>query len=206
MEDIIREAPLGQLIRLITRNKFLKYPEEKPDFVCPNCYRNSESADSLSTIAENEASTEKPDPAGLNEAAEHKKDQDSFPTANDAMHHEDVENLQTQKTNATVRSDIDRHHDFEKLETAKTNFTIRSTMGARPVLTRTKTREMTRAYTQERFDIEREEQTVRELNLPIIAQKTEDGDILVDWYTTDDPANPQNWSSKKKIFAGTIIL
>lgn len=28
--------------------------------------------------------------------------------------------------------------------------------------------------------------------------KTADGTILVDWYTTDDPANPQNWGMGKK--------
>jgi len=28
---------------------------------------------------------------------------------------------------------------------------------------------------------------------PIVPVKTADGTILVDWYTTDDPANPQNW-------------
>jgi DHA1 family multidrug resistance protein-like MFS transporter len=28
--------------------------------------------------------------------------------------------------------------------------------------------------------------------------KTTGGIILVDWYTTDDPENPQNWPSSKK--------
>jgi len=28
---------------------------------------------------------------------------------------------------------------------------------------------------------------------PIVPAKTTDGIILVDWYSTDDPANPQNW-------------
>jgi DHA1 family multidrug resistance protein-like MFS transporter len=28
--------------------------------------------------------------------------------------------------------------------------------------------------------------------------KTADGTILVDWYATDDPANPQNWTSSRK--------
>lgn len=33
---------------------------------------------------------------------------------------------------------------------------------------------------------------------PILPEKTSDGTILVDWYTTDDAENPQNWSQKKK--------
>ena len=28
--------------------------------------------------------------------------------------------------------------------------------------------------------------------------RTRDGNILVDWYSTDDQANPQNWSRVKK--------
>lgn len=39
----------------------------------------------------------------------------------------------------------------------------------------------------------------------IIPMKTSDGMILVSWYTTDDPANPQNWSSGKKLFVSAQI-
>lgn len=38
MADLIREAPLGQFIRLITGNKYFKYPEEEVDFVIPIQY------------------------------------------------------------------------------------------------------------------------------------------------------------------------
>ena len=47
---------------------------------------------------------------------------------------------------------------------------------------------------------------MREQNLPIIAQRNEQGDVLIDWYTANDPANPQNWSSAKKVVVGSIIL
>ena len=33
--DIIRDAPLGQVIRWASGNKYLRYPEEEPDFVLP---------------------------------------------------------------------------------------------------------------------------------------------------------------------------
>lgn len=33
---------------------------------------------------------------------------------------------------------------------------------------------------------------------PVQPQRSNDGHILVDWYSDDDPANPQNWSSLKK--------
>ncbi|KAJ4859898.1 major facilitator superfamily domain-containing protein [Trichoderma breve] len=40
---------------------------------------------------------------------------------------------------------------------------------------------------------------------PIVPQKTNDGVILVDWYTTDDPANPHNWSSFKRSYIVFVI-
>jgi DHA1 family multidrug resistance protein-like MFS transporter len=53
-------------------------------------------------------------------------------------------------------------------------------------------------YTNERLRAEQELDLERSRTIPIIPQKTLDGIVLVDWYTTDDPANPQNWSESKK--------
>lgn len=38
MDATIRDAPLGQLIRYFTNNKYLQYPEEKPDFQLPETW------------------------------------------------------------------------------------------------------------------------------------------------------------------------
>ncbi|KAJ5799604.1 uncharacterized protein N7518_001672 [Penicillium psychrosexuale] len=38
MESVIREAPFGQLVRLLTNNKYFQYPEEKPDFKLPDTW------------------------------------------------------------------------------------------------------------------------------------------------------------------------
>ncbi|KAL9012796.1 MAG: hypothetical protein Q9173_002460 [Seirophora scorigena] len=40
---------------------------------------------------------------------------------------------------------------------------------------------------------------------PIVPAITTDGTILVDWYSADDPANPQNWSFGKKCFVAFQI-
>jgi MFS transporter, DHA1 family, multidrug resistance protein len=40
---------------------------------------------------------------------------------------------------------------------------------------------------------------------PIALQRSKDGYVLVDWYTTDDPENPQNWSNGKKRLVLTQI-
>ena len=206
MADVIREAPLGQVIRWLTGNKYLKYPEEEADFQLPKCYGHTERVDSLSTIEEDKADLDPNEAAYPKEAGDAvAKEQKKTAPAEDADDQPDLQGLQTQKTNVTVKSNV-AEYDIEKMNTQTTHVPIRSSIGAQPSLTRTKTREMTRAYTRERFDIEREEQSLKELHMPIVAQRNEDGDILVDWYTTDDPANPQNWSSKKKVFVGSQIL
>ena len=38
MKEIIRDAPFGQFLRYVTRNRVLKYPEEVPGFKCPEAY------------------------------------------------------------------------------------------------------------------------------------------------------------------------
>jgi len=71
---------------------------------------------------------------------------------------------------------------------------------------RSLTREQTRPWSAERFEIEQSESLQREHSSIIVPQKTQDGVVLVDWYTTDDPANPQNWNSRKKAFVGLQIF
>ena len=39
----------------------------------------------------------------------------------------------------------------------------------------------------------------------IVPSVSEDGTILVTWYSSDDPANPQNWPGKKKAFVAMQI-
>ncbi|KAJ5767111.1 uncharacterized protein N7511_004727 [Penicillium nucicola] len=38
MEAVIREAPFGQLVRYLTKNKYFQYPEEKADFKLPDTW------------------------------------------------------------------------------------------------------------------------------------------------------------------------
>jgi DHA1 family multidrug resistance protein-like MFS transporter len=38
MEAAIRDAPFGQLVRFLTKNKYFQYPEEKPDFKLPDTW------------------------------------------------------------------------------------------------------------------------------------------------------------------------
>lgn len=41
MHDLIRESSLGACLRWLTKNRVLRHPEERPDFVLPRAYARS---------------------------------------------------------------------------------------------------------------------------------------------------------------------
>ena len=157
MSDLIREAPIGQIIRLITRNKFFQYPEEQPGFELPEAYRDAIEGRSPSRSA------------GSGSPADVEKE--------------------------------DKEASLSEIPTRPG----KDLEAAAAVLTRTKSRTATTPYTQERFAVENELALERTKTIPIAPQKTSDGNILVDWYSTDDPANPQNWSNPKRALVVLLI-
>lgn len=156
MSDLIREAPIGQIIRFISRNKYLQYPEEKPDFQLPEAYRDALEGKSSST------------------------------TLAGSGHTSDVE----KEEGGPLPDQVPRAKDVE---------------AAAAALTRTKSRTATTPFTEERLEIENELALERTKTIPIAPTKTADGNILVDWYATDDPANPQNWSNAKRGLVALLI-
>lgn len=52
---------------------------------------------------------------------------------------------------------------------------------------------------QPEIDAEQQLQIEKPKSNVITPTKTPDGNILVDWYTADDPENPQNWSKMRKL-------
>lgn len=164
MADIIREAPFGQLVRILTGNKFFKYPEETDCFKCPSSYKEKVAAH-LSTIKEDELATSS--------------------RANSEIAVPDLEKVTTQQEE---RETV----DLEKAETSSSrsssesgNFNRTATLGLQ--------RTQTVPYSADRVAIEAQLAVEKTKSTPIIPVKTADNVILVDWYTTDDPANPQNW-------------
>ena len=158
MRDLIREAPLGQVLRYITRNKLFPYPEELSDFELPVQY-------AIQTKSEKEAPQ-------LHSNA-------GAPSEN--------------------RSDsgID---DAEEKPPGKLESELES-LG----MTRTKSKHYSLPYSRERVDAEQQLAIERTQSIPIIPQRTSEGIVLIDWYTTDDPANPHNWSSAKRGFVTFLI-
>jgi DHA1 family multidrug resistance protein-like MFS transporter len=178
MSALLRDAPVGQIIRWVTKNRVLQYPEEKPGFVCPNgylCEKPSYASDASTPIASPHVvpdiaeKLEDPIPPGANLLT-------TTPTVGDvepfdhAGAHESL--------NSRTLSKVVTRHEMSKMNTRA---------------------DLEQAYT----NATHQESIKNQQSRPIIPEKTTDGIILVDWYETNDPENPQNWSSKKK---GLVVL
>jgi MFS transporter, DHA1 family, multidrug resistance protein len=179
MSDLLRDAPVGQLIRWVTKCKFLKYPEEIPGFDCPNIYEVGKipvSTDTTPGPVWPEADVEK------HVADVEKHVADSLAILTRVATVEDAESPQSGETGAF------RERTLSKIVT-------------RPEMSRVRTRQdLEQAYMNAT-----QEQSLRRQSQSIVPQKMADGIILVDWYATDDPENPQNWSSKKKLLVAMQI-
>lgn len=177
MADILREAPLGQLIRFITRNKVLPYPEELPGFELPATYNAMLNSTGKPPGPIRTQSKEKA-PVRRQSSNSSDSSESDTPTPGAAS---DLEKTQTEEPNPYEK-------DVEALS-----------------LSRTKSRMDTEPWTEDRLEVEAELAIERTQTRPIVPVKTSDGNILVDWYTTDDPANPQNWSNNKRLAVSLII-
>ena len=167
MLDILRDAPFGQLVRLLTNNKVFSYPEERDDFSCPLSYRT----DGLSHSHE-ASNTRKDGKVNKN------KDINSDSGSPSAALETDPEKLSDSSSD-----DI----DLERQATLS--------------LQRTKTL----PFTADRLEIERKIALEKTKSRDVVPVVTSDGTVLADWYNTDDPANPQNWSQKKKAFVALQV-
>ena len=167
MADILRESPLGQIIRFVTRGRYLRYPEEVEGFQIPwEQNLNEKHVASTELDKELEAATS--------------------PSANTSVQRE---------------NEPHQPHPLSKVATEREQAFMPD-----HDLIAAKSRESTTPWSEERFDVERQHSLLATESRVIQPQKTSDGIILVDWYTTDDPANPQNWSSGKKGYVSFLIL
>ena len=170
MADLFREAPFGQLVRILSGNRFFLYPEEREDFQCPHCYRDANALPSEKIVKQ-------------------------------------TSNSDTDVADSGAATRIPTHEtglDLEKSATSSDPET-EDEQGQVPVRALGLQRTQTLPYTNERLEIEKRLEVERTKSRPILPARTADGTILVDWYNTDDPANPQNWSQKKKAFVAFQI-
>lgn len=201
--DLIRDAPMGQLIRYITGNRVLLYPEERPDFRCPASYHPD-----TAEKAQRQLSSPSTASVGLTPSDETTREAVEEP--------EDVEKANLEPTESDTPYEVPgvlNRAELERMDTSKSHLhqdgiakraTTASTLG------RVNTKSaLQHAHTQADLEAAYEAAYVasltKEPSRPIVPQRTSEGDILVDWYTTDDSQNPQNWSQGKKAFASSMI-
>jgi len=180
---LIRDAPIGQILRYLTNNKILKYPEELPDFVVPAAYTRQTRPvpKRLISDATEETQVEKDEPA---------TEEVCYPDP------------ETVIEEAASESGDDLTSNLEKVQTARTQHTARtqiSRVGTRTALHKSSTQ----ADLEQQFSLATVE---RGPTRPLEPEILDDGTILVDWYDTDDASNPQNWSFGKKAIVLFLIL
>lgn len=178
MSALLRDAPVGQLIRWATKNRVLQYPEEKPGFVCPDCYQGEKPSYA------SDASTPIKSPPVVPDIAEKLEDPAilganllaTAPTVRDAdpFDHAGAH----ESLNSRTLSKVVTRHEMSKMNTRA---------------------DLEQAYT----NATQQESMKNQQSRPIMPETTADGVVLVDWYETNDQENPQNWSSGKK---GLVVL
>lgn len=155
---LFRESPAGQLLRFVTGNRILKYPEELPGYQVPPQWLDVLNSDRPPSTHHTSGSSA----SSVHNAAAN---------PSDAEEKDLVSPLPKTETETANTSD----RDAEK--------------AAGP----------TPAGPPSGLDLTRTQ------SLPIVPQRTKEGIVLVDFYTTDDPANPYNWPRSQKL-TSTFIL
>lgn len=155
MSNLLRDSPIGGIIRYVTRRRYLKYPEEVEGFEIP-----------------------------------WEKDFKDGPT-------------EPEKDIAALE---DPEKEADELESQGTTTAVPT-----PAISGTTTPGHEAADVEQGHPITETESNAiqpkktNESNI-IQPKRTNNGIILVDWYTDDDPANPQNWSTGKKSWVAFLIL
>ncbi|KAL7915668.1 major facilitator superfamily domain-containing protein [Trichoderma velutinum] len=182
MAAIIRDAPIGQVIRWVTKGKYLKYPEEKDDFKLPEPWVQLMNGVPLTShnTSTSDAST----------AAEGKETGGILRTPSNGSTRRD-----------TSPSPSRAPKDEEQPAEPRTRHSEDHHGGSHEHVQHSDLGDMTARRLRE--DEEHELEKVK--SIPIVPQTTKDGAILVDWYFTDDSDNPYNWSRNKRLAINVII-
>jgi DHA1 family multidrug resistance protein-like MFS transporter len=178
MSDLIRDAPLGQLIRFITRNKYFQYPEEKPDFKLP---------DAWDTVLNN--------PNVII---------DESPAANNTLL-TGTGLASSASSTVAATEDPKTKGETEEGETEKETEDIERADAVPVRLHRSRSPQETQAYTIDRLEADEEHDVEKVKSIPVVPKRTKDGHILVDWYYSDDNENPHNWTNNRRLGVSLII-
>lgn len=168
----------------------LLYPEEKADFHCPTGYAEPDAAEKKLQEAMRSYSSTSGEKSADDTADVEKAALEPAEPTEPVEPTENPEDLERAETSKSELHRLETAKDLEKSETLKSTMSRVNTRSAlEKAHTRAELEEAFRTATQH---------LSKEPSRPILPERTADGTILVDWYATDDPENPQNWSQGKK--------
>lgn len=186
MADIIRDAAIGQVIRWVTGNRYLKYPEEKDDFKLPEPW-----VQLMNGVPITSANTSTSD---ASTAAEDKETGGILRSPSNGSSH-----------GSTARGQSPQPSRAPKDEEQATESGRRRSSAQQSVSHEHAQHSELGDMTRQRHDEDEEHELEKVKSIPIVPQTTKDGAILVDWYYTDDPDNPYNWSRNKRLLINVLI-
>ncbi|KYK59613.1 hypothetical protein DCS_00745 [Drechmeria coniospora] len=185
MAALIRDAPLGQLIRWATRNRYLQYPEERPDFVLPQPWKqlldSLEGGGGVDANVDPGAGTANSSSASSSSMSGRQENRDNRDDGPD-------QDPSSSSTQTSASSDAHEQHGPQQLQLHRTTSTVD-----------------TPAFSESRLEAEQLHAMEKTQSLPVVPRRTKDGAILVDWYYSDDPDDPHNWSNGKRALISVII-
>ena len=180
--DHYRDTAFGALVRLATRGRVFQHLEERSDFKLPDSYINIQNEPPAPDAPHVEAHPEKE----IEENAISKK-------------------LDEKETNGGVKKD--GHGEDDRLSNEGT-LKEAETPGDTLPNTSANSESNIDGHSEDPTDLEKAEtkpDLEKSVSQPIVPTKTKEGIILVDWYTTDDPENPKNWTNGKRTIVVLVI-
>jgi DHA1 family multidrug resistance protein-like MFS transporter len=180
MMDALRDAPFGQVVRFLTKNRYFKYPEEKEGFQLP--------APWLEMLNNPEAGLEHtadPTPNTVSSSAS---------TVNNEKPRDPSAGAATEKETVPGSGEGSSDHTATPPNAIRDEEIHRTTShGGGPALN------------DARLELDENAEMSRTKSIPIVPKVTKSGAILVDWYFTDDQANPHNWTNRKRLLITLLI-
>jgi len=192
--DLIRDTAVGQLLRIVTRNRVLKYPEELPGFQCPLSYKGTDGQEAASE--KNSAVDAEIKPS----ASDTTKDTPASAGKEDAGGNESTADS-TREPDVAGAPDEDEAEDSDDVPPPPVE---RRRSVARVDMANALQKSITRTELEQRFAEACRLETGSD-DESITPEKLGCGTIVVDWYHTGDSANPQNWSLRRKMFVSAIL-
>jgi DHA1 family multidrug resistance protein-like MFS transporter len=187
--DTMRDAPVGQLIRFLTGNKFFQYPEEKPDFKLPEAWLQLMNE---SKVFMNERTTSQNDTSA--EISELKLS---------------VQNTDASETSEKRINEIETEEGGQSTSTRSNNSLAEIAENVRHLQEHSRQKRSSAdgiALTGPQAEADETIDLQKRASVPVVPKKTKRGVILVDWYYSDDQENPYNWPTTKRGAVTSIIF